>query len=213
MRRKRRNYDASGRQQTAQQTRRSILDAAKKLFVERGYAATMPAIAEAAGVALDTVYASVGKKPAIFRMLIELAISGEDAPVSALERSYVMEIRAEPMAERKLAIYASAICAIQPRLAPLARVLAEAAGHDKDLAAVWTEIADRRATNMRLFARDLQSTGALRDDLPLEVVADIVWSMNGPEYYHMLVEQRRWPIDRYRSWLIDAWTRLLLRAS
>ena len=59
-----RRYDASKRRQAAARTRQLILDAALELFTGQGYAATpMTAIAQRAGVALDTVYASVGRKP------------------------------------------------------------------------------------------------------------------------------------------------------
>jgi AcrR family transcriptional regulator len=212
MKQVRRSYDGSSRRNSAQQTRLAILGAAKRLFIERGYAATsMQAIAQAAGVALDTVYASVGKKPAVFRLLIELALSGGDVPVPAMERKYVKEIASEPDARRKLDLYAAAICAILPRLAPLARVLREAAGQDEELLAVWTEISNRRAANMRVFARELHSTGALRADLSLDAVADIIWSMNGPEYYQLLVEQRRWSLECYERWLAHAWARLILQ--
>ena len=57
-----RRYDATRRRQAAARTRTAILDAARELFTERGYAATpMTAIADRAGVALDTVYAAVAK--------------------------------------------------------------------------------------------------------------------------------------------------------
>ncbi len=56
----------------------------------------MPAIAQSAGIALDTVYASVGKKPALFALLVETAISGTDVAIPAAERDYVRAIRAEP---------------------------------------------------------------------------------------------------------------------
>jgi AcrR family transcriptional regulator len=208
---KRRAYDSSSRQEGARATRRAILLAARKLFLQQGYAATtMPDIARAAGVALDTVYAAVGKKPALFRLLVETAISGEDEAITAEQRDYVQAIRAEPDAENKLRIYASAICGIQPRLAPLFRALQEAAPLDSDLKAFWREIADRRAANMRLFAEDLASTGALRKELSISAAADIIWSMNSPEYYLLLVESRGWPLPDFERWLADAWTRLLL---
>ena len=92
------------------------------LFIERGYiATTMPAIAKQAGIALDTVYAAVGKKPTLFRLLVEGAISGVDQPVAAEQRDYVRAIRAEPGAAGKLRIYAKALCGIHPRLAPMLR--------------------------------------------------------------------------------------------
>ena len=53
-----RSYDSALRKQQASQTRMRILDAAQRLFAEKGYpASTVEAIAGAAGVAVDTVYA------------------------------------------------------------------------------------------------------------------------------------------------------------
>lgn len=209
--RKKRAYDSTLRQENAERTRATILDAARTLFCAKGFAATtMGAIAEEAGVALDTVYASVGKKPALFRLLIESAISGRAEAVPAAERDYVRRIEEEETAKGKLALYAAAVRAIQPRLAPLVRVLGAASTADPDLGAMWKEISDRRAKNMRLFARSLQSTGELRRDLDLDEIADVLWSTNGPEYYWLLVEERGWSLDRFEAWLADAWARLLL---
>ena len=209
---KRRAYDATSRQRAAQATRSVVLESARSLFVQHGYVGTtMPAIAHAAGVALDTVYASVGRKPTLFRLLIETAISGLDEPQPAEERDYVRTIRAEPKAERKLEIYAQALTRIHARLAPLFKVLQAASSADSDLAALWQEISQRRAANMRLFARDLAETGDLRKDLSKDAAADIVWSMNSPEFYLLLVEHRHWSPDAFERWLADAWKRLLLR--
>ena len=208
---KRRVYDSSGRKAAAAATRQSILAGARRVFLARGYAgATMPAIAAEAGIALDTVYAVAGKKPALFRLLVEMAISGEDGAVPAEERAYVRAIRAEPDAAAKLRIYAEALGAIQPRLAPLFKVLQAAAAQEPDLAALWREISRRRAANMRLLAQDLAATGQVRRDLPLSRVADIIWSMNAPEYFLLLVEQRGWTAEEFARWLADAWVRLLL---
>jgi AcrR family transcriptional regulator len=208
---KRRAYDSSSRQEGARATRQAILASARQLFLQRGYAATtMPDIAKAAEVALDTVYAAVGKKPALFRLLVEIAISGEDEAVAAEQREYVQAIRAEPDAARKLSIYAAALCRIQPRLAPLFNALQAAAPLDSELRSLWREIAERRAANMRLLADDLASTGRLRPELSTSAVADIIWSMNSPELYLLLVEQRGWSIGEFEQWLADAWRRLLL---
>src|SRR5207245_2552019 len=104
-----RRYDASRRRAAAAATRHAILVVAREAFLERGYSGTtMPAIAERAGVALDTVYASVGRKPALFRELIETAISGQDEAVPAEQREYIKAMRAHPKAARKLEIYAAA---------------------------------------------------------------------------------------------------------
>jgi AcrR family transcriptional regulator len=206
-----RAYDASSRREAAEATRQAILDAARAMFCERGYAGTtMPRIAQSAGISLDTVYAAVGKKPALFALLVESAISGANVAVPAEERDYVRAIRAEGDAARKVEIYAEALCKIQERLAPLFRVLQEAAATDAGLGELWKGIAERRARNMRLFAKDLAQTGKLRRDLSIDTVGDVLWTMNSPEYYLLLVQQRGWAPARFEEWLKDAWCRLLL---
>lgn len=206
-----RQYDASRRQEAAAETRRAIVSAARKLFLDKGYVGTtMPAIATAAGVSLDTVYASAGAKPVLFRHLIETAISGADDPVPALQRGYVREIQAEPDPARKITIYAHAVRLIQERMAPLFAVLRDAAQTNDDLRQLWADISQRRAANMRLFAAELAAAGGLRADLTIEQAADIIWSMNAPDYYLLLVDQRGWTPELFESFLIDAWTRLLL---
>ncbi len=204
-------YDSSSRREAASVTRRAIFDAAYKTFIEKGYvAATMPSIAQRAGVALDTVYATVGKKPALFHLLIETAISGTDAEVPAEERGFVRSIRAESDAAEKLRIYAAALRSIQQRLAPLFRVLQGAAPLDPQLGGLWNSICERRAKNMLLFATDLKATGRVRSHLSVAKVADIIWSMNSPEFYLLLVEARGWSPQEFEEWLVDAWIRLLL---
>jgi AcrR family transcriptional regulator len=209
--RAKRKYNSTSRIEAAKTTRESIIDSARAIFLEKGYAATtMPAIAMAAGTALDTVYATVGKKPALFRLLIEMAISGSDRALPAEERDYVREIRAETDAARKLRLYAAALGRIQPRLAPLIRVLQGAASLDAELEALWRTISQRRADNMGLLAKDLAATGRLRSGLSDSKAADIIWSMNSPEFYLLLVEQRGWSLKEYETWLGEAWIQLLL---
>jgi AcrR family transcriptional regulator len=204
-----RRYDASKRREAAARTREAILNAALELFVRQGYAATpMTAIAQESGVALDTVYASAGRKPELARLLIETAISGGSQAVPAEERGYVRAIRAAPDAEAKIAIYASAMRMIAGRLAPVLGIIQQAAPAEPELAALWRDIAERRAANMHLFVTDLAAVATLRVD-PGEA-ADIVWATNAPELYQLLVYQRGWTPERYEHFLADTWRRLLL---
>jgi AcrR family transcriptional regulator len=204
-----RRYDATGRRQAAERTRAAILDAARELFAERGYAATpMTAIAERAGVALDTVYASAGRKPELARLLIETAISGTDQAVPAEQRDYVQAIQAASDARTKIAIYAAAITAIAPRLALVLSIIQQAGPDEPALAALWHEIAERRAANMRHFVADLAAAAPLRLD-PGQA-ADVVWATNATEMYQLLVGQRGWSPRRYERFLADTWQRLLL---
>jgi AcrR family transcriptional regulator len=204
-----RRYDATRRRQAAARTRAAILDAARQLFTERGYAATpVAAIAERAGVALDTVYASVGRKPELAKLLIETAISGTDHAIPAEQRDYVRAIQAAPDASTKIAIYAAAVATIAPRLALVFAIVQQAARDEPELAALWNQIAERRAANMRLFVADLAAVAPLRLD-PGEA-ADIVWATNAAEMYQLLVGQRGWSPQRYERFLADTWRRLLV---
>ena len=207
-----RRYDRAGRQAEAARTRARVLQAAYRLFTQRGYAPTTVAqIAREAGVALDTIYASIGRKQELFRALVEASISGTGQAVPAEERDYVRAIRSEADPGRKLVLYARAVRRIHQRLAPLIRVLKDAAPADEDLAAVWKSIASRRAANMRLFAANLAATGGLRPGVGVKETADVLWATNAPEFYLLLVNERGWTPGRFESWIARAWIRLLLR--
>ena len=206
-----RGYHSPRRAEQAAATRRAVLDAARELFIAHGYAATTVAeIATRARVSMDTVYTSVGRKPALLRELVETAISGTVQAIPAKQRDYVARIGAAPNAREKITIYARAITEIQGRMAPVFLSLRDAASTDRDCAALWAEIAERRARNMLLFAADLRGTGELREDLSDQHVADIIWSMNAAEYWVLLVHERSWTAEQFCDWIIDAWTRLLL---
>jgi AcrR family transcriptional regulator len=188
-----------------------MLHAARELFLERGYrGTTVAAIAEAAGVAADTVYASLGRKPVLFRLLVESAISGTDEAVPALEREYVRRVRAAASGREKLDLYARAVTVVLTRLAPLFLVLREAAPAHPELGALWQEISERRGRNMRLFAAEVATAGGLRAGLAVDDVADVVWSMNSPEFYSLVVHERGWPPAKFADWLSETWTKIFV---
>jgi AcrR family transcriptional regulator len=206
-----RRYHSPRRAEQAVATRRAVLEAARELFIADGYAATTVAgVARRARVAVDTVYATVGRKPELLREVLETAISGTDVPVPAEQRDYVKAARAARGARAKIALYVEGLVAVQQRLAPVFLAVRDAAAADPAAAALWTGISERRAANMRLFAADLRATGELRADLTDDEVADIVWSTNGTEYWVLLVRDRGWSPRRFGELLVDSWTRLLL---
>jgi AcrR family transcriptional regulator len=206
-----RRYDAPRRRAAAEQTRRDILDAARRLFLERGYVATsMAAIAAAAGVSHETVYAAFGPKPALSRYLIEIALSGTDVPVPALERESTRAMQAEPDPSRRLEMFAHVIRLIHERLAALFDVLREGARTDPDLKAYLDELSERHAGNMRAFAANLAAAGGLRDDLSSEMAGDVIWIMTSVELFLLCVRERSWTPDFFEQWLADTLKRLLL---
>lgn len=206
-----RDYDASNRQADSAATRARIIDTARGLFTRQGYrATTIHQIAAGADVHVDTVYRLVGRKAVVLRELIEQAISGTDRAVPAEERDYVVALKAEADPGRKIAIYASAMSRIQPRMAPLLAALDDASRTEAEAAEVWQSVADRRAANMRRFVEELRQAGGLRPGLTVAEAADTVWATNSPELYLMLVRHRGWTPEQYEAWLADLWAAYLL---
>ncbi|WP_243059130.1 TetR/AcrR family transcriptional regulator [Nocardioides sp. SR21] len=205
-----RAYDASRRREAAERTRLAILAAARDLFAENGYAATsVQAVAERARVAVDTVYAKVGRKPELLLAVHDMALAEGPEPVPAEERDYVQAVRAAPTAAAKLRTYAAAMGRLLPTTVPIMNALREAGATDPACAEQYEMLSRRRAANMRLFAADLRSTGEVRDDLTDDAVADLVWSLNSPEWFSLIATSGR-TSQEYADLLADVLCRTLL---
>ncbi len=208
---KRRPYDTTRRQARSAETKHRIVAAGRALILERGYrATTIAAVAEMAEVNTDTVYELVGRKPTLLRELIEQSLSGTDHAVVAEERKHIMAVHAEPDPEIKLALYAKSIRLTHARLAPLFLALRDASSTEPESKAVWQEISERRAMNMRKLVGEIRDTGRLRPGLSVNDGADTVWVTNSPEVYVLLTVDRGWSPLRYERWLAESWRRLLL---
>lgn len=209
--RQKRAYDSSRRRAAAKESRRAIAAAARRLFLERGYTGTtMNAIAQAAGVSQETVYASFGPKPSIFRHLVETALSGTDEPVPPLERDYARQLLAERDPSRVIDIYARAMRLTQERLAVLFEVLLHAARSAGELQPLATELIERRAHYTHVIAEHLASIGGLREGLSVDEAGDVLFALNSSEFFLVLARDRGWQPEDFEPWLADAWKRLLL---
>ncbi|SDS14353.1 regulatory protein, tetR family [Nocardioides scoriae] len=204
-----RRYRSAVREEQAAATRRAVLAAAQDLFASRGYADTAVAeVARVAGVSLDTVYASVGRKPALLLAVHDRALSGGDDALPAEQRDYVAAVRAAAGARAKLTTYAGALAERYPATAPLAEALRVAAQTEAACGEVWTALGERRLAGMRVLAGELRATGELRTDLADDDVAQLLWTTGSPELY-LLHTSRRTP-EQYAETLADLWVRTLL---
>ena len=139
----RRRYNATRRQAQAAQTRQDILDAAHRLFVERGYAGTtLAAIALAAGVVVETIYRAYGSKAELCKAVVQAAVAGGTgrAQVPVEQRPAIQAVIAETDPDRQLQLYAATQPGIHARAGPLLRVLVGAAATDPELAVVWEQL-------------------------------------------------------------------------
>ena len=206
---KTRTYDASRRREAAERTRLGVLAAAHDLFVEGGYTATsVQAVAARAGVSVDTVYASVGRKPQLLLAVHDMALAEGPAPVAATQRDWVRAVRAEPTLAGKLSVYTAALARVLPQTVPIMNALRDAGATEPECAALHRELTERRAANMRLLAADLRSTGEVRTDLSDDEVADLVWSLNSPEMFGLLASRGRSP-EEYAGLLVEVLVRTL----
>jgi AcrR family transcriptional regulator len=206
-----RKYDSRRRQASAAATRRSILDAAQLLFERDGYVATtMDAIATEAGVALKTVYSAFTTKSGLLRALWDLLLKGdlEDSPVA--ERPMYREMLEEPDPEQQLRLNAHNARVVKTRIGALLGVIRSAAGADPDSAALWQLIQTDFYENQRTLVSVIHERGGLRVGLDPTQAADILWTLNHPDVWLLLVGQRGWTPAQFEAWFADVTCQELL---
>src|SRR6516165_800223 len=207
-------YKSTLRAAQARATRRAIVDAAARLFIQHGYGATtVDAIALAAGVSRKTVFTSVGGKTEALKLAIDWAIVGDDEPVPMLERPHIKAQMQEPDARRMLTAYARHVRETGARTAPLHEVVRAAAGLDEEIRALAEEGRAQRIRGMRVLAQHLADRGALKPGLTPAEAADVLWLLNDPGVYYRLVIEQHWDPDRYQDWLADSLIGLLIPVS
>src|ERR1700730_10388209 len=203
-----RRYDSALRTAQARQTRERILDAAQRLFAERGYAAsTMEAIANGAEVAVDTVYAGFGSKRGVLSALMDVWVGGDDQQIDLLERPGPQAVRREPDQRRQIASFAIDVSGIIERARPVDDIIRGAAAVDSDIAAMRARMQASRFHNMRRLVTWLAANGPLRGGLSEEAAAGIVWSLTSPEMHRLLRVDRAWTTEVYTKWLGETLTR------
>jgi AcrR family transcriptional regulator len=180
----------------ALETKRVIVDAARRLFTEHGYGATSVAqIAEAAGVAVPTVYASVGTKPTLLRLLLDGI--DEEAGVGELAR----ELRTSADAKRVLALQVRITRQLSERCGDVIAALTSAAGVEPDMAdALAAGMARHRAGAEATVAR-IAELGKLRAGVEPDEAVAILATLCAPSVYAMLAGTYGWSFDDCEAWL------------
>src|SRR4051812_13179050 len=209
---KTRRYDSPRRREQAAATRREILEAAQRLFERQGYAATtMAAIAADAGVALKTVYVAFETKSGVLRALWNMLLRGDtgDAPIA--ERSWYREVVEEPDPERQLRLLAHNSRAVKLRIAGVLEVIRSAAVIDPDIDALWQRIQREFHANQRVIVEALDAKQALHPRIDVRRATDILWTLNHPNVWQLLVGERGWTAEQHEQWFADAACSQLLK--
>jgi AcrR family transcriptional regulator len=199
-----RRYDSPRRREQAAATRLEIMEAAQRLFERDGFASTtMAAIAAEARVALKTVYVAFATKSGVLRALWNIRLRGEQEDVPMGQQRLYRDVLEEPDPARQLRLNARNSREGKLRVAALAEVIRSAAPLDPEIEALWARINTEYRANQQVIAESLNRKGALRPGLDVEGAADILWTLNHPNTWQLLVTQRGWTPDRYEQWVGD----------
>ena len=205
-----RTPDYPRRRERARATRIRVLDAARALFIERGYVATtIDAIADRADVSSETIYSTFGNKRSLLAQLVDVSIAGDSGATPILERDWVQEMREEPDPRRRLRMLAGQGRAILERRSAVDEVVRGAASADPDIAALRDLGKAQRFAGQREFLRIVVGSTGLREGLDLETAADILYAVSSPETYRLLVLDRGWSGSRFERWYGETLERLL----
>lgn len=207
-----RRYESPRRKAQAETTRLQILEAAERLFVEDGYPSTSVAsVAHAAGVSLKTVYLAFETKSGVLRALWHLRLRGDQGETPVGERKFFRAVLDEPDPLKQLQLNARNATRIRPRIGPLLGVIQAAAAGDPAIAELWARIQREFYENQKAVVVSLHAKKALRRGLGVTRAADILWTLNNPSVYRLLVVDRSWTPREYEKWLTESCTAQLLK--
>lgn len=200
-----RPYNATRRRERAAEerraTRRRVIDAARQLFLERGYVATtMADIAREAGVALQSVYTAGRSKADLLHLVTDVALAGDDRDIMLTDRPQYGALAAEPDPARQIEQFAALIAATMERLAPIWVAYREAAAVDASAAANLVAAHRRRHETFRTLIRMVPEQH-LRNDH--DHSADTAWAIGSIDVFLLLRTVLEWDATHYAEWLRD----------
>ncbi len=199
------------RRRNPAETRRRILDAARSLFDEQDYASTtLTAIADRAGVSVQTVYFTFHSKGELLMQIVLAAGADDPEAPRHQERGWYREMLASTDARRQLALLSEHGTDIFVRVAPLIGLVGAARASDPNLGAAWQQTVMARREALREQMEVVARNGALRPELSVNDAADIVFVLQGPETLRALTIECGWPVERYKAWLYETLCQQLL---
>jgi AcrR family transcriptional regulator len=210
----RRRYESPRRREQALQTRGAILDAAQELFADRGYTATaMPAIADRAGVAVKTVYLAFGTKAGVLHALWDVRLGGDDQPIPVVDRPWYRQLLQAEDPQSLLRTVARQSRQTKDRAGDVMRIVRHAALADPAIADLWQRIETEFRTVLHGCAQRLDELDALAIGVDVTAATDILWMLNHPDTWYLLVQRCGWSADRYEQWVGDTLVAQLLARS
>lgn len=199
-----RAYRSELRARQASETRQSVLDAAARLFAQRGYGSTSLAdIAHAADVSVETVKL-MGPKRELLLSAFEQAFAGTEGHQSVLTRERTKTVLAIADNTAFLEATIDFVAGGLASSSHLWHAFTSAADSDPAIAASLAALIERRRIDTRTLIDILGERGMLADDADREALTDIFISLITPEAYLHFVDASGWSVDAYRTWVLRA---------
>jgi AcrR family transcriptional regulator len=204
-----RAYDGSRRQADAEQRQRRIVEAATDLFIRQGFGATsISQIASAADVSAQTIYATYASKAGVLAKAIDVAVAGDFDGAPVIERVPSLGGATGQQLSAGFAEFAGIVCALNQRVAPLIRVLEQAASSDAALGELRVTLVEAIRSDAMHWVGQL-GPGRLAPHLSEREVADVLAATSSPAVFSMLTVDSGWTPERYERWLAGALPGLL----
>lgn len=183
-------------------TRQRIVAAATTLFLRDGFlTVTMTALAKEAGVAVQTLYLSFANKTAILSAAFDAAVAGDDEPVPIVERDWYVTLTSDPSGPVSVASFFEYSSSIIERSTPLYAVIRAASAEPEVAELLANNKRERHAALLGIADRLAQKKG-FRKELTPEDGAAIMYTLSSAESYLMLVTERGWSPERWRTWTL-----------
>jgi AcrR family transcriptional regulator len=198
----RRSYRSPARAAAAARTRAQIVEAARRLFLERGFTdTTISTIAEQAGVAPETVYSIYRTKAGLLDAVVRGAVQRDDEPEDVLERSWVKRLLRQPELPARIAGFARHTAQTTELTSPIYAIIAAAGTGEDELDELQRNLLEMRFGGQREIMIALVQGEQLRPGLTVEQAADTFSALASPELHHLLTVKRGWSQRRYAQWL------------
>jgi hypothetical protein len=150
---------------------------------------------------LKTAYLPFTTKSGLLRALWDVRLKGDEHDAPVAQHEWYREVMQEPDPVRKLELNARNSRAAKTRIGAMFEVIRGAAEIDADCDALWQLIQDDFHANQRTIVESLHRAGALRPGLGVARGADILWTLNHPDTWMLLVGRRNWSPRAYETWL------------
>ena len=189
---------SSRRADYAEATRQAIIEAGRALFAGQGYFATrVDEIARAARVSPKTVYAVVGGKQGLLKLLVEQWVR---EPVVAAGLQRMPEL---PDARAVLDLLSASVRVICHDHGDVIRLVLAAAPHDQVAAEGLARGTANIRAGLRQIAVELHERGELAGGMEVDRAADVLTYYFGATSFFTLTRDIGWSAEQAQLWLAE----------